>query len=336
MIRSRHTVARSAEGSRPDGQPGTATRPIALFVLGFNRSGTSALTRVLALCGAALPTGLVGAMTANPLGHWEPRAANYINEAILQRHRSTTFDPTLRLQEEGAFAADEKADWIAEIQSFLRTLPAAPVVVIKDPRITVLSGLWFEAARLAGFDIRTAITVRHPQEVIASVAQNSPASAELTSALWLKANLLAEVNTRAIPRVFVDYTQLLTDWRREVGRITGALEIDLDTRGAAAVDDFLTPDLRRQRHSGPVTEPFGTDWMTVVYEILCAAARDEPWDQDALDQVFEAYRTSTQGFQPVFEDFRRIRKLNRFFPPSLIKLNYEVLAMVNRRRGTWA
>lgn len=275
-------------------------------------------------------------MTANPLGHWEPRAANYINEAILQRHRSTTFDPTLRLQAEGAFEPEEKATWIAEIQAFLSTLPAAPVVVIKDPRITVLSSIWFEAAREAGFDIRTAITVRHPQEVIASVAQNSPASAELTSALWLKANLLAERNTRDIPRVFVDYTQLLTDWRREVRRITVALGIDLDARSEAAVDEFLTPDLRRQRHSGPVTEPFGTDWMSVVYEVLCAAARDESWEQGALDQVFEAYRASAHGFQPVFEDFQRLRKLNRFFPPSLIKLNYEVIALANRRRGTWA
>jgi hypothetical protein len=35
-------------------QSGTAARPVALFVLGFGRSGTSALTRVLSLCGAAL------------------------------------------------------------------------------------------------------------------------------------------------------------------------------------------------------------------------------------------------------------------------------------------
>ena len=38
-----------------------ATRPVALFVLGLGRSGTSALTRVLSLCGAALPAGLLGA-----------------------------------------------------------------------------------------------------------------------------------------------------------------------------------------------------------------------------------------------------------------------------------
>jgi len=87
--------------------------------------------------------------------------------------------------------------------------------VIKDPRITVLSGVWFEATRLAGFDIAAVIAVRHPQEVIASLAARSGASPELSSALWLKYNLLAERHTRALPRLFVEYPNLLDNWRRE-------------------------------------------------------------------------------------------------------------------------
>ena len=94
-------------------------------------------------------------------------------------------DPSLRLQEEGAFAAEEKAACVAKIRAFLTTLPAAPLVVIKDPRIKVLSGVSFEAARLAGFDIVAVIAVRHPQEVIASVAA-SRASPKFSSALSLK------------------------------------------------------------------------------------------------------------------------------------------------------
>jgi hypothetical protein len=113
-------------------QNGTAARPVALFVLGVHRSGTSALTRVLSLCGGTLPAGLLGASVGNPLGYWEPRAALRLNEAILYRHGSAWFDPSLRLQEEGAFDAKAKAACIAEIGAFLTTLPAAPLVVIKD------------------------------------------------------------------------------------------------------------------------------------------------------------------------------------------------------------
>ena len=54
---------------------------------------------------------------------------------------------------------------------FLTTLPAAPVVVIKEPKMTALSGMWFEAARLAGFHVATVIAVRHPHEATASLVK---------------------------------------------------------------------------------------------------------------------------------------------------------------------
>jgi len=318
-----------------EGQNGSAG-PTVLFVLGMARSGTSALTRVLSLCGGALPTALAGANSANPLGYWEPRKAIIINELILRRLGSSRFDPTLRLQEEGAIGTKEKAACIAEIQAYLGTLPAAPLVVIKDPRINVLTDLWFEAARLAGFDVATVISVRHPQEVIASVAAQIQVSPEFSSALWLKATLLAERHTRGLPRVFVEYASLLEDWRREVKRISAALEIDLTTRDDDAIEEFLRPNLRRQRSYSPVTEPFGTDWISTVYDAQCAAARDEPWDEPALDAVYEAYRGSEHGFRKVFEDSHRFDKLSRLVHPSVMKLIYDVLAVVNRRDKTWA
>jgi hypothetical protein len=320
-------------------QSGTAARPVALFVMGMARSGTSALTRVLSLCGGTLPAGrLIGADSDNPLGYWEPRAAIHLNAAILGRHGSSFFDPTLRLQEEGGFDAEEKAACIAEIGAFLTTLPAAPLVVIKSLHITVLSGVWFAAARRAGFDIVAVIAVRHPQEVIASWSPHARISPELSNALWLKYTLLAERHTRALPRVFVEYANLLDDWRQEIKRISGALAIDLNTQDEGAIEEFLTPDLRRQRHCGPVTELFGTDWMSVVYEAQRAAARDEPWDQSALDRVFEAYRASEHGFRTAFKDFHGhfTSVSSRLLRPSINKLIFEVLAVAHRRSGTWA
>ena len=319
-------------------QTGTAARPVALFVLGMGRSGTAALTRALSLCGGTLPAGMLGANSGNPLGYWEPREAIHLNEAILHRHRSNVLDPSLRLQEEGAFDAEDNAACIAKIGAYLTTLPAAPLVLIKDPRITVLSGVWFEAARQAGFDIAAVIAVRHPQEAIASHAALLRTSPELSSALWLKFNLLAERHTRALPRVFVEYANLLDDWRQEIMRISAALAIDLNTRDEGAIEEFLTQDLQRQRHCGPATEPFGTDWNFAVYEALRAAARDEPWDQSALDRVFEAYRASEHGFRTAFEDshdhVNSVRYM--FFRPSLLKLTRGIGAMAHRRSGTWA
>jgi hypothetical protein len=315
---------------------GTEDRPVLLFVLGMARSGTSALTRVLSLCGGTLPAAKLGADWGNPAGYWEPRSANNINEAILHRHGSAMFDPSLRLQEEGAFDAEEKAACIAKIRAFLTTLPAAPLVVIKDPRIGLLPGVWFDAARLAGFDVVAVIAVRHPQEVVASLGVKSRAAPDLSSALWLKYNLLTEKYTRGLPRVFVEYASLLDNWRREVKRISAALPIDLSTWDEDAIDEFLTQDLHHQRDCGPVTEPFGTDWNSTVYETLCAAARDEPLDGSALDRVYEAYRSSERGFRTVFADFQRFNKINGRVRPSILNLFVEISAMAHRRRGTWA
>jgi hypothetical protein len=279
-------------------------RSVALFVMGVSRSGTSALTRVLSLCGGTLPAELEGANASNPRGHWEPSRAIDINDAILYRHRSSVNDPTMRLQEEGAFDTKQKGASIAEIGKFLARLPPARLMLIKEPRVTALPDVWFQAAHETGFKVVTVIAVRHPQEVVASLAARDGASPELGSALWLKYNLLAERHTRALPRVFVRYTNLLENWRREVTRMSTALAIDLSTQDEEKIDSFLQQDLHRQRRPGPVTDFFGADWMSSVYEAQCAAARDEPWETTTLDRIYEAYRANEHDFRTAFEDYR--------------------------------
>ncbi|WP_231983586.1 sulfotransferase family protein [Mycobacterium sp. E2733] len=318
--------------------PGTGGRPVVLFVLGTQRSGTSAITRVLSLCGGTLPAGMLGADSGNPRGNWEPRKVIAINEAILHRYGSAWFDPSLRLLEDGALTPKQKAACVAEIAAYLNTLPAAPLLVIKDPRITTLSDLWFEASRLAGFDTAAVIAVRHPEEVISSVAASWGLAPELSSALWLKYNLLAERHTRGIPRVFVEYPNLLDDWRREIKRISMALPIDLATQDANAIEEFLTPDLRRQKNRGPVTNRFGTDWISALYDAQCMAARDERPDEDMLDRIFESYRSSEHDFRSAFEGYRKLSGgvRSRIFGPAVVKPMIEIVAMAHRRKGTWA
>jgi hypothetical protein len=280
-----------------------AIRPIILFVFGMGRSGSSALARVLSLCGCALPAELVGATEANPLGHWEPKDALRLNEAFLSLHGAGWHDPTLRLHSEIIVDAQQRTSYVEKITQFLRSLPSAPLAVIKDPRITALSEYWFEGAREAGLSMGVVIPVRHPQEVVASVQARDGASPELSSALWLKYNLLAERQSRGVPRVFVDYVRLLTDWRAEVSRISAALSVDLSAPDVSAIEEFLRHDLRRQRHTGQVTEIFGQPWTYRVYEALSAAARDEPVDTAALDQVFVAYRACERAFRVALADF---------------------------------
>jgi hypothetical protein len=320
----------------------TPVRPVILFVLGFGRSGTSALTRVLSLCGASLPPGLLGATRDNSRGYWEPRAVIHLNQEILCSKGTSAYDPTLRTQEEGAFATEVNAAYVDKIRAYLATLPSAPLTIIKEPKMTAFCALWFEAARLAGFDVATVVAVRHPQEIVDSLSKRASRqnyvrdSPELTMAWWLKYSLLAERDTRGVPRVFVDYDNLLEDWRREVKRVSVALGVDLDTSDEDTVDEFLTTDLHHHRHFGSPPEPFGTDWVSAVYTALGAAARDEPWDEAELDRVYEGYRASERGFRMAFTDFRRYRNMNWFMPAPVVKLGLAALALVHRRGKTWA
>lgn len=331
---------RLALSSKPATNPSNSfgTRPVVLFVLGPQRSGTSALTRVLSLCGGTLPTAMLGADANNPLGYWEPRAAISLNETILRRLGTNWYDPSLRFLDDGAVDPAESTACVAKIAAYLSTLPAAPLVVIKEPRITTLSDLWFEAARQAGFDVASVIAVRHPQEVISSIVKSWHVSPALASALWLKCNILAERNTRGVPRVFVDYANLLDDWRREMKRISIELPVELHTQDEDAIEEFLTPGLHRQRHCGPVTNLFGADWISLVYEVLREAAHDDPLDMSTLDRVFASYRESERDFRKAFEDFHGLSNsvLFRIFRPAIARPVMEVLAMAHRHRGTWA
>lgn len=283
--------------------PTPSARPKIALVFGMGRSGSSALARVLSLCGCGLPVELVGATEANPLGHWEPHDALTLNEAFLCAHGASWFDPTLRLQGEAAVDPQQRAAFIEMIKEFLRSVPDSPLIVIKEPRITALSEYWFAAMRELGLSVGVVIPVRHPEEVVASLKARDGASPELSSALWLKYNLLAERQSRGIPRVFVDYINLLRDWRPEVSRISAALSIDLSACDESAIEEFLRHDLRRQRHGGRVTEAFGPPWLSRVYAALAAATRDEPLDTDALDEVFEAYRACERAFRVAQQDF---------------------------------
>ena len=114
-----------------------------VFVLGMARSGTSALTRVLSLCGATLPSGMLGADKTNERGYWEPRESIYINRQILRRHGSAWWSSAI--PEMKTFDVDERRAAVATIQAYVAELPSASLVVIKDPHIVFLADLWFEA-----------------------------------------------------------------------------------------------------------------------------------------------------------------------------------------------
>lgn len=282
-----------------------------IFVLGMGRSGTSAITRVLSLCGARLPEPLLGASESNLTGHWEPVDAININNAFLRRYAASWYDPTLRLQGDIAFSAQEKDAYINQIRAFIERAHVGSLLVIKEPRIAGLAGFWFEAVQRASMNAKVVIPIRHPDQVAASLAARDGISAELSNVLWLKYNFLAERSSRELPRVFVEYLNLLNDWRKEIGRIAQRLAIDLSDADEAAIDGFLDRNLHRQRSCGKPSDILGQTWTSDTYTALSAAARDEPLNLPKLDSTFSAFVAFERTFRRALEEFR-LRDLDPF------------------------
>lgn len=283
-----------------------------IFIFGMGRSGTSALARVLSLCGAALPEDLLAQDEGNPRGYWEPLQALQLNDDFLFRHGATWFDPTLRIQDPVVFDEQEREAYVERIKMFFeQACPGNPLLVIKEPRIAALAGFWFEAARRAGFAIKIVIPVRHPEEVAASLGTRYQASVELSTALWLKYNLLAEAHSRQLPRVFVEYPNLLRDWRHEVRRISRALSVDLTEADESEIDHFLCNDLHREKASDADSPGFNLPWAKEVYTMFSAAARDVPGALDELDRIFSDYSACERMFRLSSGEFQ-----GRFGPPS--------------------
>ncbi len=273
-----------------------------LFVLGMGRSGSSALTRVLSLCGGSLPEPLLGPTPGNPTGHWEPLDALRLDDDFLVRHGSGWHDPRLRFPYEMDCGARE--EFVERIEAFLRNCVTGPLTVIKEPRIVALAACWFDAARRMGLAIKIAVPVRHPNDVTASLIARDLISPELSSALWLKYNLLTERWSRPHPRVFIEYRNLLSDWRRQVTRVSEALAINLSA-DEADIDAFLDPALCHSRDTASPTEPFERPWMGEVYTALAAAARDGGVDISLMDDVFAQYHGGQPAFQRAIDEFSR-------------------------------
>jgi hypothetical protein len=231
----------------------------AIVVLGMHRSGTSALARVLNLCGASLPTRLIAAdAERNPRGYWEPVDVVALNERALERLGGSWEHP------ERVGEADEGT--AREFEHDVGLLLASEyghqhVIVIKDPRMAALAPLWDRALRAAHYRPVYAIPVRHPLEVARSLQARGDMGVRQGLQLWLSymRRIVAFADAGA-DAAFVAFEDLLDDWRGVLEQVDDRLDLRLDlAAGAAAADAFVEPAMRRQRADADVLGLFGDD-----------------------------------------------------------------------------
>ncbi|HEV7253781.1 MAG TPA: sulfotransferase [Mesorhizobium sp.] len=277
---------------------------VCVLVLGMHRSGTSALTRVFNLLGGELPKNLLGANAGNETGHWEPERLINLHDRMLTEAGSRwddwrAFDPKALPKQRSEF-------YRSEIRRILEEeYGDAPLIVLKEPRISRFVPLYADILRSMGIEARYVHTLRNPLEVAGSLAKRNLFTAGFSSLLWLRHELDAEKATRGDRRVFVPYEDLLADWKGAVERVGRALSIEwpqaLEAQ-AKAIGSHLSD---QHRHHTASMQTLQADtrispWVKTAYAKLRRLQADAD-DAEAME-AFDRIRAGFDALGPIFGD----------------------------------
>lgn len=345
------------QGGDPTASAGSSSgaegRRIAVIVLGMHRTGTSAVSGVLRLLGAAAPKRLMAPRATNARGNWESQAVVRLDDAILQAGGShwrdwSPFDghripPDALAELEAQAAATIAAEFGEE-----------SLVLLKDPRMCRLMPFWRRVLDRVGCEPTIVIPVRSPLDAALSLLDRNAMPVEEGMLLWLRYMLEAERATRDLRRCFVSYADLLEDWRAAAARVSSALQVDWPVSPVAAgadVDEFLSGKLRHHQTSvdDPRLRSAGLDGLAETYDVLMSLCSGQPAKDatERLDAIHRAFDQPSRVLGPLF--LRRhlefeasaaaLERLRRRTLTELVRTRialYEARRSVREIQRTWS
>lgn len=216
----------------------------AVVVLGMHRSGTSALSGLLAGSGYNMGKSLFGPQVGvNERGFFENSGVVGINESLFDR-LGTQWDTPATLPDTRALCDDP--DLHLRLQHFLVTqYKGSARWGLKDPRVSLLEPLWTSAVKATGATLRCLLICRHPLEVADSLARRDRFPTDKSLMLWMNYNLRSLETALAEPSAIITYEGLV----RDPGRTIVELQSRLGLPGLASesLDDLIDPSLYRSR-----------------------------------------------------------------------------------------
>jgi hypothetical protein len=250
----------------------------ALLIIGMHRSGTSALARVVNLLGATPPATIMEPGPDNERGFWESTPLVQFHERLLGDLGSDWTDWR---------AIDPKWQTSDASQAFRTTLSEliesefgeSSTFVSKDPRMCLLLPLWLNTLSSMKIEPVAVLSLRSPSEVAKSLRKRDGFPLERAVVLWLRHMLEAEVATRGLPRAFVHYEALVTDWRAEMTRASSAIGHKWGRsleEAALEINNFLSVELRHHYVSSDDIARIDqvTPWANQAYEALMTLRSD--------------------------------------------------------------
>jgi len=305
-----------------------ARQKACILVLGMHRSGTSAMTHTINAMGAALPSNLIPPLEDNAEGFWESEDIVGIHNRFMVAVDSGWNDPRPLPRE----AFDTAAGHICrtELMAVLRRdFTDRSLFVIKDPRISVLMPMWKNLLCDFGAQPYVVLGFRHPDEVARSLVKrrdgfvdgdNRPVGHH-ARAVWLTHNLLAERDSRGLPRAIVSYDDFLVDpvaAGRSLAERLGCFDDAQVVAGLEAAKVQWKPSMRNQVASTAVSGAGLPAWVARMYAWLTAAARGESPATEGLDDLAARMSEALELYGPLIRAGRPSPAV--FKPPVLTRL----------------
>ena len=279
-----------------------------ILVLGMHRSGTSSLTRVMNIAGAALPANLMSSAKGNETGHWESNTLVAYNERLLEEFGTSWSD--WRPFDYNQLGKQRRDEIKAEICNILdQEYGNASLIAVKDPRICRFADIFIGALDQAGFEVCILLPFRNPLEVCESLARRDGMPCAEAALLWLRHVLDSESATRSNRRVFLSYDALLSDWKESFGAVSKRIDIrDLYSieEIKSQVDKFLAPNLRHHFRTTEeiLVDPIFKVWIGEAYEALLVLGID-PDSKNAmatLDKVSAEFNGACPVIHRLYAD----------------------------------
>ncbi|HEY2051883.1 MAG TPA: hypothetical protein VGH03_21295 [Caulobacteraceae bacterium] len=163
-----------------------------------------------------------------------------------------------------------------------------PLIVLKDPRNSLLLHVWQTALNNLNIAPHYIIMLRHPIEVAASLRRRNDFDVAQSILLWSAYMTSCEQQTRSESRLVIRYSDLIKNPNHVLDRVENRFGILLprrDWQTRADVEKFVDPWLRHHEVSRDADEISAHDEVREFYEFMDLIAREDESDVVAPDRL---------------------------------------------------
>lgn len=246
-----------------------ASEAVAVLVLGMHRSGTSAVTRVLAALGLDPGTDpLMEATVDNPTGHFEVGRLTGFDDEVLDAVGGRWAAPPP--PDPDALAALAATDLGDRARAMTDEIFARPGWVWKDPRVALLLPFW---RRVLDPEPAAVVVIRNPLAVARSLNARDGIALEYGLALWERYTRTLLHDLAGMRAFVLDYDRAMADPEGAVRALLPFLAdadlVDADADVQTAAEAFVG-DHRHQLVTAADLEqdPVVTDEVRALYGLL--------------------------------------------------------------------